>query len=230
MKPLEIRFRLATPMMVHSELPFHFDALMAYAVSQEAQASGSEDPWGDAEDLSEILGRASIGEQWVWQASRLEVISRFPYPKLYETANNLRFTDPARFYADLEKGLWHPRGKINPKTYKIDPNSGQQRGYQMFITTSNAHEVAFYAVGDAEAIRFYLSWVRHLGKGGKNGYGRIASLEIRDCPEAADLWRKRWLPEGMPGAKGVEYAQVMGKLRQPYWDTQQFHPVLEPVL
>ncbi|ACK78649.1 type IV CRISPR-associated protein Csf3 [Acidithiobacillus ferrooxidans] len=229
MKPLEIRFRLATPMLVHSDLPFHFDALMAYAVSRDSEMNGSADPWLDAEDLSEILGREGEGDSWVWQASRMEVLARLPYPKIYESANNLRFTDPSRFYDDLDRGLWQPRGKVNPETFRIDPNSGQQRGYQMYLTTSNAQEVAFYVIGEEEAIRFYLSQVTHLGKGSKNGYGRISNAEIRDCPEAADRWRKRWLHKDMPGADGVEYAPVMGRLRQPYWDKAHFHPVLEPV-
>ena len=229
MKPLEIRFRLATPMLVHSEMPFHFDALMAYAVSRESEREGSADPWADAEDLSEILGREGGGDTWVWQASRMEVLSRHPYPKIYESANNLRFTDPARFYEDLDQGLWQTRGKVNPETFRIDPNSGQQRGYQMYLTTSNAREVAFYVIGEEEAIRFYLSQVTHLGKGSKNGHGRISNMEIRDCPEAANLWRKRWLPEGMPGTDGMAYAPVMGRLRQPYWDRTHFHPVMEPV-
>lgn len=54
MQPIKINFELAAPLLIDSECPIHFDALIAYAVSKELEESGHANPWDSAAIESEM--------------------------------------------------------------------------------------------------------------------------------------------------------------------------------
>ncbi|OFA16384.1 hypothetical protein A4U49_07710 [Acidithiobacillus ferrivorans] len=230
MEAMEVTFTLATPMMLNSEYPVHLDALIAFAVSRDAEKQGSDHPWEDANDLSDIFDRtAGEGKRWVWKASQLVVTQRHLSRQLYSMTNAVRRTDTGRFFGDLEAGYWRPRSKLNPETFRIQTRKGQQRGYQMYLVTADVCEVKAWAVGEMDAVRYYLGTIDHLGKGGNNGYGKIVETSVSACADE-DQWRLRWMPEGEPGKPGVSYAPVNGCLQQPYWEDYRHHRVMEPVI
>jgi CRISPR type IV-associated protein Csf3 len=230
MEPMEITFKLASPLLIDSEFPIHFDAIMAFAVSRDAENQGSLHPWEDAFDLSDILDHTQDDGNgvWVWKASQIMVTQRHMSPQLYDMANATRRTDQPQFYDDLEAEYWQPRSTLNPATYRIKTRKGQQRAYQMYVATASISEMKAWAVGDIEAVRYYLDYIAYLGKGGKNGYGKVAKRTVLPCADEAQ-WRLRWMPEGAPGKPGTVYAPVYGCLRQPYWERHRYHPVMEPL-
>lgn len=220
MQPLKITFTFSAPVFIDSEYPTHLDALVASGVCREAEAAGSVEPWLVADDLSACLDRTE-GVEWVWKASKLV----FTPASGIQFQNMIRKADPARYFADLEQGVWsgknpteeRPLG-INPETFGINTGSGQQRGYQWLSASQWVEKAEAWAVGDKQALEYYLEKLEQIGKIGRNGYGRIKTMTIESAaPAEAEMWRLRVLPQGEAGAEGVRYEPVGACLRAPYW-------------
>lgn len=218
MRPLKVVFHFGSPLLVDSERPVHLDALIASAVAAEAETMGNEDAWRAAEDLSEYLEKAVHENGWVWKASALQFEPHERCDGLFVPFNMVRRSDPARYYDDLDRGLWGSERKVNPATFKIDTASGQQRGYQWVAQARWIKSATAWAVGDIEALQDALTHIDHVGKMGRNGFGRVSSLNVAPADAGeADRWMLRTLPDGMPGMDGMQYEPVQACLRAPYW-------------
>lgn len=229
MEALEITFRFGSPVLVDSEYPIHLDALLAYGVMKDAENLGEEDPWVIAEDLSACLERTA-GDPWVWKASRL-LFTPARGRQLYDMTNMIRRSEPERYYEDHMAGYWESRRRMNPETFTINTRSGQQRAYQWYAASRWMKEAKAWAIGDLEAVRYYLGFVSHVGKMGRNGYGRVAALGVEPAPaDAADNWKLRCLPVGEAGKSGVQYEPVSACLHPPYWRRTARRKVLEPLV
>ncbi len=227
MSPFKVTFRFRAPVVMDSEYPIHLDALLAWCVMDEAESMGESNPWVIADDLSELLARTgdSDGQDWCWQASRL----RFTASTGRTAMNMLRKTDPVSFLEDFDKGRYMaPRGP-NGTVSSVDTNSGQYRGYQMFIQYQWMEKAIAYGVGDIDLVRQLLSRLAGVGKLVRNGFGLLASMEVESCEEAVDLWRDRVLPNGMAGLPGIAYVPSLNCLRPPYWRKADRIMAMDPV-
>ena len=225
MQALKVTFKLASPLFLDSEYPIHLDALLAFALVQELEDKGDDDCWAKADEaLSPVLAR-SVGEEWVWKASKLFMS---PVSSIL-LSNQIRRSDPEMYFDDFHSesnpsGVWvsgfmksGADRLINPDTFKINTASGQQRGYQWLAASQWVSEITAYAVGDIVAVEYYLNtYIHHIGKVGRNGFGRVSSVEV--VPHACeDDWRLRVLPLGERGKAGAVYAPVQACIRAPYW-------------
>lgn len=228
MEALAITFTFCQPVVRDSEHPIQLDALLAWAVAQEAEEFGSDNAWSDADDLSHLLERSSAQEeglehpdQWVWKASQLvftPTTERF-------MQSMVRKLEPEAYSDAYGRDLIQGRGR----TY-INSGSGQERAYQFLMPYQWMEKATAWCVGDAQGIREALSRLHGIGKLTRNGYGQIRDIEIQTDERAAELWRQRILPAGMRGTPGVPYAPAMHCLRAPYWKKTSRQVAQEPVL
>lgn len=226
--PIKVRWTFGAPVLVESEYPIHLDALIAASVAREAEALGDPDPWRTADDLSNYLESAGSGDAMVWKASALRFTPMIRADALIDGMNTVRRSDPEKWYDDFGAGYWQASRAGDPPT--INTQSGVLRGYQWIARTRWMDRAEAWAVGDLDAVSDALSRVRFIGKAGRNGFGRVRSVEVLPAePGEAGNWMLRVLPPGMPGAPGVEYAPVMACLRAPYWRRTARVPALEPV-
>lgn len=231
MEALKVTFTFATPLLIDSDYPIHMDAIIASAVCRLAESMGSENPWRDADDLSGYLDKTS-GDNWVWKASRLI----FTPASGINFQNQIRKSDPARYLQDLGN-YWvgkkpsddRPLGSINPETFKIDTRSGQQRGYQWLISSQWMAKAEAWIIGDKEALEDLLKSITHIGKMGRNDYGRIKNMTIESTSEV-ERWKLRVLPVNEIGLSGVDYELVNACLRAPYWKDINRGQVKEPLI
>lgn len=231
MEALKVTIEFSSPLLIDSEYPIHMDAIIASAVCRLSEKIGSDNPWRDADDLSAYLDKTA-GEHWVWKASRL--IFTPLSGVLFQ--NQTRKADPERYFNDLGT-YWvgkkpceeKPLGSINPETFKIDTRSGQQRGYQWLNASQWMDRAEAWVVGDKEALENLLSSITHIGKMGRNDYGRIKSMSIESTSEVNN-WKIRVLPIEEVGMDNVEYALVNACLRAPYWKDVNRMQVKEPIV
>ena len=225
MQALKVQWKLASPLFIDSEYPIHLDALLAKACVMEMEAEGVDDAWSKTDSYMEGMLAKTDGDAWVWKASKLMIKAA----SSIQLTNQIRKSDPDMYYADLHSpenpsGVWvtgfmkdgSPR-KFNSETLMINTASGQQRGYQWLSASQWVAEITAYAVGDIDAVQYYLSkYIKHIGKVSRNGYGRIDSMVVTPH-DSEDDWRMRVLPLGEPGKPGCTYAPVQACLRDPYW-------------
>ena len=224
MQSVKVTFKMASPVFIDSEYPIHLDALLAFSCVAEMEESGETDCWAKVDDhLAGILDKTN-GDEWVWKASKLFMPASSPLMQ----SNQIRKSDPDMYFADL-CSEFNPDGVLvtafsksgqpksfNPETFAINTVSGQRRGYQWLTVSRWVDEITAYAFGDIDAIQYYLRHIRHIGKSGRNGYGRILSTHV-EPHDIEDDWRLRTLPLDEPGKAGVSYAPVRSCLRAPYW-------------
>lgn len=228
MQALKIQFHFGAPIQVDSEYPIHLDALIAASVAREAESLGDAEPWRTADDLSLYLEKTD-GDAWVWKASALQFEAVQRTDALFDGHNTVRRSDPDRYYDDFKAGFWQAsRADSAPM---IDTQSGSLRGYQWLSRAKWMAGATAWAVGDAEAVAEALGRIAYIGKAGRNGFGRV--VDVRVVPASAeecDNWMLRWLPDGMRGKPGVQYAQVQACLRAPYWRKTARVSALEPIV
>ncbi|MDO8728575.1 MAG: hypothetical protein Q7K26_01640 [bacterium] len=225
MQPFKVKITLASPLFMDSEYPIHLDALLAYASVQEMERAGEDDCWAKTDQhMSDFLARTD-GKDWVWKTSKLIVAASSDIM----LSNQIRKSDPEMYFKDLytedtPDGVWvsgflkngNVRG-IDPETFGIKTASGQQRGYQWLTASRWVRDITAYGVGDIDAIEYYLTQhIKYIGKVGRNGYGRVASIDV-SSHDREDDWRLRVLPLDEPGKAGFSYATVQACIRPPYW-------------
>lgn len=230
MNPLKVSFRFRSPVLVDSEHPIHLDGLLSYGLMREMEEMESSNPWEESLDLSEILEKTD-GTPWVWKASQLEFVSGMaPFSATHLMTNMIRRCDPEQVYADLGQ-VWESGRKIGP-AYKVDSRSGQQRGYQWLAASQWIKEATAWAIGDIDAVRHYLGFVEFVGKQGRNGYGRISEISVEPVVAESEKenWKRRCLPEEIPGLTGINYEPALTTIRPPYWRRTDRQRVLVPVI
>ena len=234
MEALKVTFTFCAPVFIDSEQPIHMDALIASCVARDLDAMGEENAWLAADDLSAYLDKTDgANGDWVWKASRLI----FTPASGIMFQNMTRKSDPDKYFADLGK-YWtgrnpsddRPLGSINPETFRIDTRSGQQRGYQWLSASQWMEKAEAWLIGDRDALEDLLfrrdaddnvnykslRLLEHLGKAGRNGYGRIKRITVESTVDD-EKWRLRVLPSDVDGMPGTQYETVDACIRAPYW-------------
>lgn len=222
MQPFKVTIRFQSPLVTDSEYPTHLDALIAWAVADEAEASGSATAWTDADDLSFALDSEENDNGKVWKASRL----LFTPQTERVLMNMIRKSKPEMIMEDYDAGYFtHPR-QVN----SINTNSGQYRAYQLLIAHQWMEKAEAWGVGDIDVVKDLLFRLSNVGKMGRNGFGLISSIEVIPCAEAEVQWRLRVLPQGMDGVPGVAYAPGFHCLVAPYWRKSNQVVAQEPIV
>lgn len=222
MQPFKVTFRFQSPVVTDSEYPIHLDALIAWAVADEAESSGSPTAWEDADDLSFALDNAENENGKVWKASRLIFTPQTERVLM----NMIRKSNPEKIMEDYDAGRFEHSRKVNV----INTNSGQYRAYQMLIAHQWMEKAEAWGVGDIETVKDLLTRLKSVGKMGRNGFGLISSIEVEECTNAAIQWRLRVLPVDMDGVPGITYTPGYHCLCAPYWRKTSQVVAQEPVV
>lgn len=197
---LRVVFELNRPMRI-PENPIHLDALLAWAVVDEATEAGHPDPWSLQHELPLERHSSANASQWCWKASML--VAR--PTSIQFMANRTRGQDGLLISKAMDV-LAAP-----PNT--LPQGSGR---YKQFLLSDPLQWVsaltAWCISTDRDRLESLLRRVRHIGKLRAIGAGRVSNLEIHPGEDAGQ-WMCRAMPEPMPG-----YLPVHGALRPPYWD------------
>lgn len=205
--PLRIEWKLATPWCPPAR-GLHLDGLIAWALLQSFEREGCT-----PENFDEVLhdlpfAKCETGAGWVWKASFVTAEGLHGSERRYITAKT----------AVLEFAERMHDGRVEGKPLKdIDTMRGPYKNDAFWYTVEHADRCVAYCVGDPERITPLLDEVTHLGKRGRLDHGRIdpqqgMQARIEEDPMALEHWRRRHLPEPLPG-----YVPVVGRLHPPYW-------------
>lgn len=222
MQPLRIDWTFTTPLVSSSDYLQHLDALVAFAVCDEARALGAHDAVELSKDLSHVFARASGpsgGE--VWKASALVFT---PSSEVF-TTTMVRRTDPLAYIEAQDRGLLHGRVRT-----ALDPNRGADRNYFIHHSYQWMERASAWCIADEDELRAALARIPAIGKMTRNGFGRIKDMQITTDDEAHDKWKLRVLPPGLDGSMGVTYVPAQLCLQPPYWDKTGQTRAMEPVI
>ena len=104
-------------------------------------------------------------------------------------------------------------------------SSGTYRAYRMPLVIRHALYVDWYAVADPEALRWWLRWVRWIGKKTAQGWGAVKDWEV----EVIDQDLSERLPDGRAVRPiPVPSSPVRWGVRPSYWDPRHRFPVVMP--
>jgi CRISPR type IV-associated protein Csf3 len=215
MRPLCVRARLVTPMVVPAAGPPHIDALVAWAVAQRALHEG---PCEVATIRALPLPIARDTATGCYQASRLLGLGG----GAAWIQATVRRTDVDTLLTDVARGVTSigARGSI-------DLASGKLRNYLRLVPRAWIHEVVGWVVGDARAIADLLADVRHVGPLARADAGRVApeGWTITEDVRAKTRWRWRNLPAAVTLPKDpdrVPRVALQAAVAAPYWDRTTF--------
>lgn len=215
MEPLRIRWSLARPMML-PDRPIHLDALLAWARVEEDRERGLNF-WEGQDDLP--LEKFETSSGWVWKASWLAIL---PAGRLFHVSM-VRRTDEEAFALDQRDGIWASNRR---RMAYVNVASGQCKAYAFSTTAQWVDQVEAHCVGDRDRVQQLLSRVEALGRLTRNGYGRVARLEVE--PGAApNAWCWRSMPADAELGEG--WARSVGTLVPPYWQSKNRVDILEPL-
>lgn len=224
MRPLRLTWTLSSP-LVSAPYPLHLDALVAYAVTEEAlrsAESGYASPEGHVRQLANDLplARATNDQgSWCWKASALIGKAAMHSTRLW--TRRIDCDDYARRIAEgLISGGW---GKyisaglpLPPYAYKIDLQRGAMKAGFQFFPVRHVHTVTAWCIGDEDRLRELLDpdagLVTNIGARARTGFGKVLSLVIEEDTSAEELWQQRMLPWPEEG-----YVPLQAAHHPPYW-------------
>lgn len=219
MTPLRLTWTLQTPMVAGAH-PLHLDALIAYAIVEEAlRAPGPgarvSTTMRELAAAPLPLERAQQGDAWCWKASAL-------VPAGNPGGHSMRFwtrkTDAYDMARRIEAGQIHGRYRfpLKPYSYKVDTVRGLFKQSFKFFPIREIFEVQAWCIGEADRLLDLLApetgYITHLGAKARMGYGRIGSFGIDVDDAAVQMWERRVLPWPHERAEQVQMA-----IRPPYW-------------
>ncbi|WP_258570045.1 type IV CRISPR-associated protein Csf3 [Burkholderia sp. MBR-1] len=223
MVPLRLTWTLETPMVAGAH-PLHLDALIAYAIVEEAiRATGTAGAGTGMRDATvrELadsplpLEREARGDAWCWKASAVVPVGDpGPHSMRFWTRKTDAYDMAHRIEAGQIEGRY--RFPLKPYAYKVDTVRGLFKQQFKFFPVRQIEQVQAWCVGDEDRLLDLLApetgYVTHLGSKGRMGYGRIGTLHIEQDPTAGERWKRRVLPWPHDGAELVQMAT-----RPPYW-------------
>ncbi len=217
--PLRVEFSIGSDIVLTNDQPIHLDGLLAWAHGQELESQGHPDPWAGALDLADCLERCHDDPASpVWCASQVM----------------LNFTGDMDWRAMIRKAdpeamaEYRTEGPLDMRANVVNVNSGPLRAYMLNIPLRHARTAVAWCLGDPSAIQRRLNLVRHLGKMGRNGHGRVTGVTLTEDAVAERMWRYRTLPAGVPGVPGVRYGLTMETTTSPYW-SRALMPARSPI-
>jgi len=192
--------------------PIHLDALLAWAVVDEAREAGHPDPISEQESLP--LARHDSPEGWCWQASQLDFTLTAP-------AYSMFLTRPTRVH---EYAAGRLSGAYVSGMDKITLGTGRHKAFLFNHRMQQASTAVAYGVGDVERVRELLVRVTSIGKLQRFNAGAITQVSVVEDPTAHQRWQRRIMPSMTAG-----YAQVVACVRPPYWKRGQRQVAYAPM-
>lgn len=196
---LKVTMTFSSPLVI-PEHPVHLDALLAWAMVEEARDRNDDNPLVAQEALP--LGKSGV----TWQASALAF-----------TPMGSPFLVPMTRTFDINR-LANDQGvKYIGNKQKFTQGTGKYKGYDMKVPCRWMEKAEAWCVGDEDEVGRLLSKVTAVGKLTRIGYGAVATCSV-DQVEDGGLWRLRNLPPDGDMPHGVQFALVQQNLQPPYWD------------
>lgn len=217
MEALRIEIDLVTPMASPS-MPIHLDALLAYAVTEDALSAmekpdGGQDPVRDLAEpaLESVLDKAQQDGEWVWMASALlpEDVGD-AYLRMWT-----RKTDPYDIAERVGDGQIAVRSKfpLKPFALLVDTVRGPLKNHFNFYPVREVGKLVAWCMGDADAIYDLLeAHIQHVGQRRRSGHGKVKAIRVIPDAEAEIRWKMRVLPW-----KEECYLPMQAAFRPPYW-------------
>lgn len=220
MKPLRVDFHFATPIVIPAN-PIHLDAILAAMCVERAIQARDEDYLSAQERLP--LAREERGGLAVWKASAIEL----NLENGIMGGCMIRRTDVEAIIDARESGFIDFGASI------VDTNRGKDKNYMLYYRTSAVRTASAWCVGDQQKIVDLLKGVRHIGRMGRNGHGRLdtriidgvelPAIDVVDDKTAKTRWQERVLPWPVDG-----YEPIMAACQAPYWDAKNRRPCYVP--
>lgn len=226
MVPLRFEWGLSSP-LAGMALPLHLDALVAFAMTEQALNAGevSDDIRSLAKDLP--LSKLTRDGEWVWQASALRP-SDAPRQGVvgHETRLWTRKTDEYDYAERVVSGQIATRlikfdkaGNplaMKPFTGNIDTQRGLMKNHFQFIPARRVNRVVAWCVGDEDRLLELLhpdsGLVTHIGARGRSGFGQIVDFHYEHDESAYQQSYKRVLPWQETGT-----VEITAACHNPYW-------------
>lgn len=218
-RPLRLTWHLTTPVagLTH---PIHLDALVAYAVTEEALRSGECDPKASVRSLSDNLplGKAvGDGGLWCWQSSALQGHTKVHARRMWTSKNN--FYDLCRRIRDQQIV-----GKFDlpMKRFSMKLDDAHMKQNFQFFPVRYIDTFTAWCIGDEDRLLELLApesgFITRIGARKRNGLGIVHSFEIARDDAALERWQQRMLPWPIDGA-----VPVMAAHKPPYWAPENRH-------
>lgn len=217
MEALRIEIDLVTP-MVSPSMPIHLDALLAYAVTEDAlsameELDGGEGPVRELAEpaMESVLGKAQQDGEWVWMASALlpEDVGD-AYLRMWT-----RKTDPYDIADRVGGGQIAIRSKLPLKAFalNVDTVRGPLKNHFNFYPVREVGKLVAWCMGDAEVVYDLLeAHIQHVGHRRRSGHGKVKTIRVVQDAAAETLWKMRVLPWQEEG-----YLPMQAAFRPPYW-------------
>lgn len=223
MEPLRLTWTLATP-LASGAFPIHLDALVAYAVTEDALRAGA-DPALKVRELSNDLPlQRANGEAgaWCWKASALRGKTRAHSMRMW-----VRKTDPCDLADRIDRnqivGRWRRAAKdangrevFAPFAYAIDLQRGVLKNHFQFFPVRHVHTLEAWCIGDRDRLLELLDpsagLITGIGPRVRSGFGRVLAFSIERDEVAEQHWMQRVLPWEAPGTVAIQAAH-----KPPYW-------------
>lgn len=220
MKPLEIKFKVATPVAqapIKKSFPLHLDALMIATITKGKSIYPLELPDSDFKDpyapINKALPLAVTGKtKPIYCASAAFCEERHPGSYTY-----------IRQPPEIE--VWN---MTTHKEYRRgSEKSGKRKAFLETVYTTHPETIIFQCRGDKLEIHDILSQVRNIGYKYNTGFGEVIELEINEIDNKyAGLITADWLPARALPVVDWEYRQGWHKLKMayqaPYWEPSNF--------
>ncbi len=221
MQPLRIEWTFTSPVVVNSNYLQHLDALVAFAVCDEARELGASNAVELSQELGHVFAQLRSPGGDVWKASALLYT---PSTEIF-TATMVRRTDPLEYIKEQDKGLLLGRARNS-----FNSGSGPDRNYFIHHSYQWMERATAWCIADEGELRAALTRIHALGKMTRNGFGWIKDVTIVRDDEAHDRWKFRVLPLGLDGCQGLAYIPARHCLQPPYWDRKNAVDSMEPVV
>jgi CRISPR type IV-associated protein Csf3 len=225
MIPLRIEWRLTSP-VAGMNLPLHLDALIAYALTEEALRHGTAT--GNIRDIAAELPleKCEQGGLFCWKASALKpknVLGHFMgrWTRKFPEAEFAQMFVDGKF-SDVSTKPNPVTGKIDLKPYGIimDTLRGPNKNHFQHIPMRHVDGFVAYCIGDKDRITELLlpesGYVTSIGARKRQSAGNILrsseGFRITEDESANYMWKRRVMPWPEKGYEPIEAAH-----KPPYW-------------
>jgi CRISPR type IV-associated protein Csf3 len=215
MKPFRVNWWLSQPVCL-SEYRLHLDALLAYAIVDEAIRDGASSKDALACQATLPLERVGGEEKWIWKASSL--LFKFASPP---------FLVQCVRQTDVDKIAFAKGKLIDTKRSQISQGTGYYKDFDLRFAVQWVKSITAYGVGDIKSVTRLLSTIPALGKLTRNGWGRIMKYSVEEDPEAVKRWQLRTLPQWIIMENSKNHCPGVSTVRPPYWRREFQEPVWE---
>mgnify|MGYP001051200169 CR=1 FL=1 len=212
MTPFRVEIELLTPVALNA--PFiHFDAVIAHL---RALRNANRDYYSLPTKKVVVVSKDEdyfMYSRGVFHASAgIFVDAKIDYVHYYK-----RFDE---FFYELVRGK-------GPS--KVNVGSGFYKAFSMKTVYVSCEKVIFYACGLIDKIKDVLQCLTHLGNDTRQGWGRIARIEVFEEAEDYSLFKDDLAMRAIP-VKHVSHAEEVAVLpfRPPYWAKENLDVCVVP--